>query len=210
LPPLAFVNFVQNHDQIGNRALGDRLAGSVEPMALEAALAVTLLAPTIPLLFMGEEWGSTRPFPFFCDFTGNLAEAVRSGRRREFAEAYERYGDDIPDPIEEATLRKARLDWQASTTGPGERRLALVRELLAVRHRRIIPRLVGTRFSGADAGPNGLLTARWRMGDGTILGLVANLSGHVVTVTHPGVGTVIWGRELTGSLPPWTLNWRLE
>jgi maltooligosyltrehalose trehalohydrolase len=210
LSPLAFVNFLQNHDQIGNRALGDRLAGSVEPIALEAALAVTLLAPAIPLLFMGEEWGSTRPFPFFCDFTGGLAEAVRSGRRREFAEAYERYGDDIPDPIEEATLRKATLDWQASTTGPGERRLAFVRELLAVRRRQIIPRLVGTSFSGASARPEGLLSAHWHMGDGTKLGLTANLSGHVITVTHLGGGTVIWGRELTGSLPPWTLSWRLE
>jgi maltooligosyltrehalose trehalohydrolase len=210
LPPLAFVNFVQNHDQIGNRALGDRLAGSAEPIALEAALAVTLLAPTIPLLFMGEEWGSTRPFPFFCDFKDGLAEAVRSGRRREFAEAYERYGDDIPDPIEEATLGKASLDWQASTTGPGQLRLAFVCELLAVRRRQIIPRLVGTRFTEANAGADGLLSARWRMGDGTILGLVANLSGHVITVPHPGGGTVIWGSEWTGSLPPWTLSWRIE
>ena len=99
LPPVAFINFLQNHDQIGNRALGDRLAASVEPRALEAALAITLLAPTVPMLFMGEEWGSTKPFPFFCDFRGDLAEAVRSGRRKEFADAYARYGDEIPDPI---------------------------------------------------------------------------------------------------------------
>jgi maltooligosyltrehalose trehalohydrolase len=135
---------------------------------------------------------------------------VRSGRRREFAQAYERYGDDIPDPIEEATLRKASLDWHASTTGLGERRLAFVRELLAVRRRQIIPRLIGTRFGEASAGADGLLSARWRMGDGTILGLVANLSGHVITIAHPLGGTVIWGSELTGSLPPWTLSWRIE
>ncbi len=70
LSPLAFINFVQNHDQIGNRALGDRLAGDVDSRALEAALAITLLAPTVPMLFMGDEWGSTKPFPFFCDFRG--------------------------------------------------------------------------------------------------------------------------------------------
>jgi malto-oligosyltrehalose trehalohydrolase len=210
LPPLAFVNFLQNHDQIGNRGLGDRLAGNVDPRALEAALGITLLAPNIPLLFMGEEWGSTRPFPFFCDFEGDLAEAVRSGRRKEFAEAYERYGEDVPDPLEEATLLEARLDWQACTSGPGEQRLTFVRELLDVRRRQIIPRLVGTRFGGAGAKPNGLLSAHWHMGDGTKLSLAANLSDRVVPITIPVVGTVIWGHELTGSLPPWTLSWRIE
>jgi maltooligosyltrehalose trehalohydrolase len=210
LPPLAFINFLQNHDQIGNRALGDRLAGKVEPMALEAALAVTLLAPSVPMLFMGEEWGSSRPFPFFCDFQGSLAQAVRAGRRNEFAEAYERYGDEIPDPLAEATRREACLDWQACTSGQGGRRLALVRELLAIRRREIIPRLVGTRFGGASAGPNGLLTAHWYMGDGCKLDLAANLSDRVVQIGDSSGGTVIWGHALTGDLPPWTLGWRIE
>ena len=98
-PPTAFVNFLQNHDQIGNRALGDRLERTADPEAIEAALAITLLAPMPPMLFMGEEWGSTAPFPFFCDFDGELAEAVRKGRRREFADAYAKYGDDMPDPL---------------------------------------------------------------------------------------------------------------
>src|SRR6185369_7378395 len=129
LSPLAFINFVQNHDQIGNRALGDRLTASAAEEAIEAALAITLIAPTVPMLFMGEEWGSARPFPFFCDFQGSLAQAVRAGRRNEFAEAYERYGDEIPDPLEESTLREASLDWQACTSGPGEQRLALMRKL---------------------------------------------------------------------------------
>jgi len=77
LAPTAFVNFLQNHDQIGNRALGDRLEGMVPSEAIEAALAITLLAPAIPMLFMGEEWGSKAPFPFFCDFKGDLAQAGR-------------------------------------------------------------------------------------------------------------------------------------
>ena len=82
------MNFLQNHDQIGNRALGERLSVLAPPAALEAALAVTLLAPAPPLMFMGDEWGARRPFPFFCDFQGELADAVRNGRRKEFAEAY--------------------------------------------------------------------------------------------------------------------------
>ena len=67
--------------------------------ALEAALAVTLLSPAPPLMFMGDEWGTRQPFPFFCDFKGDLANAVREGRRREFAEAYARHGDKVPDPL---------------------------------------------------------------------------------------------------------------
>jgi maltooligosyltrehalose trehalohydrolase len=210
LPPLAFINFLQNHDQIGNRALGDRLAGKVAPKALEAALAITLLAPTVPMLFMGEEWGSTRPFPFFCDFQGSLAQAVRSGRRKEFAEAYERYGDDIPDPLDEATLRLARLDWQASTTSPGKERLAFVRNLLRIRRHEILPRLVGARFGGAAVSPNGLLSAHWYMGDGSRLDLAANLSDRVVQIADRNGGTVIWGHALSGDLPSWTLGWRIR
>ena len=98
------MNFLQNHDQIGNRALGDRLEWSADARAIEAALAITLLAPMPPLMFMGEEWGATTPFPFFCDFKGDLADAVRTGRRREFAEAYEMFGDDVPDPLALSTF----------------------------------------------------------------------------------------------------------
>jgi malto-oligosyltrehalose trehalohydrolase len=104
LSPVAFVNFLQNHDQIGNRPLGDRLSAKIDPAPLMAALAITLLAPMPPLLFMGEEWDSTQPFPFFCDFAGDLAEAVRRGRRREFAEAYARFGDAVPDPLAEESF----------------------------------------------------------------------------------------------------------
>ena len=111
LAPTAFINFLQNHDQIGNRALGDRLESSANANAIEAALAITLLAPHIPMLFMGEEWGSKAPFPFFCDFEGDLAEAVRQGRRREYAWAYAKYGDEIPDPLHDVDLsiRRAGL-----------------------------------------------------------------------------------------------------
>ena len=85
LPPDAFVSFIQNHDQIGNRAFGERLNMLASPEAMRALASVYLLAPQIPMLFMGEEWGATSPFPFFCDFTGELAEAVRKGRREEFS-----------------------------------------------------------------------------------------------------------------------------
>ncbi len=118
LSPLAFVNFLQNHDQVGNRPLGDRLATQVHEAALTAALVITLIAPMPPLMFMGEEWGSTQPFPFFCDFHGALADAVRKGRREEFkaAAAYAELREEVRDPLEEATFRSAVLDWDASSS----------------------------------------------------------------------------------------------
>ena len=211
LGPTAFVNFVQNHDQIGNRALGDRLESLVGPAAMEAALAVTLLAPMLPMLFIGEEWGSKAPFPFFCDFQGDLAEAVRNGRRSEYAWAYAAYGDEIPDPLQQSTLQSAVLDWDSRDLAPGKQRLALVQELLAIRRQQIVPRLAGACFGSAQAADNGLLTADWRMGDGAILRLTANLSsGEIAGRPGDGTGAAIWGGEPGDRLPPWSAFWQLE
>ena len=210
LAPTAFVNFLQNHDQIGNRALGDRLESIADPNAVEAALAVTLLAPMIPMLFMGEEWGSQAPFPFFCGFEGELADAVRKGRRREYAWAYAKYGDEVPDPVDPATFRSAVLDWHSRDARAGRKRLALVRELLAIRHREIVPRLERAAFGEALAADSGLLTASWRMGDGMTLRLLANLSdAPVARDAERMTGAVIWGEE-SGNVLPWSVFWCLE
>jgi malto-oligosyltrehalose trehalohydrolase len=210
LSPTAFVNFLQNHDQIGNRPLGDRLEVQVRPEAIEAALAITLLAPAIPMLFMGEEWGSKAPFPFFCDFKGDLAEAVRSGRRAEYAWAYAKYGDEVPDPLEESTFQSAVLDWESRSEAAGRQRLALVRELLAVRRREIIPRLAGASFGEARV-ESGLLTASWRLGDGARLALRANLSASEITgEPRESGGVSIWGGESGDVMKPWSVFWRLE
>ncbi len=130
--------------------MGERLTELAEPAAIEAALAVTLLAPMPPLLFMGEEWGSTRPFPFFCDFHGDLADAVRKGRREEFKAAYAALGDKIPDPLDETTFKSAVLNWEELKSPAGAKRLALVRSLLAIRRAEIVPRLQGAKFGWAD------------------------------------------------------------
>jgi malto-oligosyltrehalose trehalohydrolase len=210
LSPAAFVNFLQNHDQIGNRALGDRLENVAAPNAIEAALAITLLAPMVPMLFMGEEWGSKAPFPFFCDFHGGLAEAVRNGRRKEFSGAYAKYGDEIPDPLEQSTFQSAVLDWDERNQSPGHKRLALVRDILAVRRREIVPRLAGATFGDAHADDHGLLTAHWLMGDGTTLSLIANLSDReIAEAALETKGTPIWGNELEENIPPWSAFWRI-
>jgi len=210
LASTAFVNFLQNHDQIGNRALGDRLECNAAPQAIEAALAVTLLAPAVPMLFMGEEWGSKAPFPFFCGFEGELADAVRNGRRREYAWAYAKYGDEVPDPLAPSTFRSAVLDWDSCVEPAGKKRLALVQELLAIRRREIVPRLAGAGFGQAQAADNGLLTASWRMGDGATLQLKANLSKYELAHQHDNTtGTQIWGSETGRVMPPWSVFWYL-
>jgi maltooligosyltrehalose trehalohydrolase len=175
-----FVNFLQNHDQVGNRAFGERLAQLVLPDLLKAAASILLLGPSIPMIFMGEEWASVRPFQFFCDFTGDLAQAVREGRRREFAKfpAFAEPGvrDRIPDPNDPATFEQSRLNWQEVELEALAAHLALCRALLAIRREAIVPRLRGTavrnaRFSTAD----GLLQVSWELGDGSVLALIANL-----------------------------------
>jgi maltooligosyltrehalose trehalohydrolase len=210
LAPTSFVNFLQNHDQIGNRALGERLETLAGDKAIESALAVTLLAPMIPMLFMGEEWGATEPFPFFCDFQGDLADAVRNGRRKEFAGAYAKYGDEIPDPLDQPTFRSAVLDWAAPDLPKQQQRLVLVRQLLAIRRREIIPRLAGARFGGATAQDNGVLSADWRLGDGAALHLHANLSDRELTGGKPrNAGTKIWGDDLSDVISPWAVHWHI-
>jgi malto-oligosyltrehalose trehalohydrolase len=210
LSPTCFVNFLQNHDQIGNRPFGDRLESFAQAQGIEAALAVMLLAPAIPMLFMGEEWGSKAPFPFFCDFKGDLAEAVRKGRRREYDWAYAKYGDEVPDPLAPSTLQSAVLDWESLSEPMGKKRLALVRELFAIRKREIVPRLAGAAFGEAHAADNGSLTASWRMGDGTTLQLEANLSNSEITHKQTKTtGTPIWGGETREVIPPWSVFWQL-
>jgi malto-oligosyltrehalose trehalohydrolase len=207
--PLAFVNFLQNHDQIGNRPLGDRLTTQVPPQCLAAAYAITLLAPMPPLLFMGEEWGSTSPFPFFCDFKGDLAAAVRAGRREEFKQAYARYGDDIPDPLAEDTFHSAMLDWNGCTTPTGRERMALVKALLQTRRQAITPHLDGIRF-GAAQFREAILEAHWLFADGQRLSLLANLSEREQARPQTSqAGRAIWGGAPPAVLPPWSVYWSI-
>src|SRR5262249_22787549 len=106
LPLTAFISFIQNHDQIGNRAFGERILRLAPPEAVRAAMEILLLAPAPPMLFMGEEFGAISPFLFFCDFRGELASAVTNGRRNEFAR-FTKFAsqtrDQIPDPNSEQT-----------------------------------------------------------------------------------------------------------
>jgi maltooligosyltrehalose trehalohydrolase len=191
LPPTAFVSFIQNHDQVGNDAFGARLPKLATPEALRAAAATYLLAPQIPMIFQGEEWGTEQPFAFFVDFADpDLAEAVRTGRREEFAKFPEfadpTARDRIPDPTSAETYRSSILDWSAPESSPHREWLAFYRDLIALRRREIVPRLGGMRGHAAERhvlGKNAL-RVEWRLGDGSFLTLLANY-GHTPVEAPP-------------------------
>ncbi|GAA3486228.1 malto-oligosyltrehalose trehalohydrolase [Streptomyces cremeus] len=128
-----FLGYAQTHDQVGNRAVGDRLSASLSPGLLACAAALVLTSPFTPMLFMGEEWGARTPWQFFTDHTDpELAEAVRTGRRREFA-AHGWAAEDIPDPQDPRTRERSCLDWSEPDREPHARLLAWHRELIALR-----------------------------------------------------------------------------
>ena len=192
LPPDAFVAFLQNHDQIGNRAFGDRLSQTVRPQVMRALAAVYLLLPQIPMLFMGEEWGATQPFPYFCDFDGELGAAVREGRRQEFAR-FPQFQDPtqrrrIPDPLAETTFLSAKLDWSAID----QAHLTHYTALIGVRRARIIPLITRIARAGEarEIAP-GAVRVAWRIDDGRRLELAANLSDNAVSF-EPQLGQILW------------------
>jgi maltooligosyltrehalose trehalohydrolase len=208
LSPTAFVLFLQNHDQIGNRALGERLVRLCPEPALRAATALLLLSPMIPLMFMGDEWGANEPFLFFTDFHDELADAVREGRRGEFAE-FAAFADPqkreyIPDPNAEKTFESSRpqfdvLNSQADKGQNHHRWLGLYRELLQIRQREIFPRLQGAQALGASVLADKAITARWQMGDGSVLRIDLNLSEHGVKTEEYTVKVVLY-QSSSGSI----------
>ncbi len=212
LPPAAFISFLQNHDQIGNRPLGERLAVLASAPAIEAALQIMLLAPMPPMLFMGEEWGAVQPFPFFCDFRGELADAVRRGRKAEFATAYsDLAGRALPDPIAAETFGSAVLDWSALDRSPHKRRPALVRRLLELRREHVTPRLQKLERNDAQAEwRDGVILAHWGLEDGSRLALVANLGDEPRSRPPEAAhGRAIWGGAPPPELPPWSVFWSI-
>ncbi len=188
LPSTDFVICLQNHDQIGNRAMGERLTTLAQPQALRAATALLLLTPQIPMLFMGEEWGETKPFLFFTDHNAELGSLVREGRRREFAH-FAAFTDPqmrsrIPDP-------NAPETFNTSCITPVENEwTAFYKTCLAIRREHIISRIPGCKSLGAEALSDTAIQAGWRMNDATVLTLATNFSA--TPATHAARGTCLF------------------
>jgi maltooligosyltrehalose trehalohydrolase len=230
LPLSAFVSFLQNHDQVGNRAFGDRISALAEPAALRVATAILLLAPAPPLLFMGEEFAADTPFLFFCDFHGDLANAVRDGRREEFSrfakfsspETRER----IPDPNSEKTFLNSKLDWQSLQDKSHRDSFAFFKGLLALRRETIVPHLRGATGASSEFKVLGetALVVRWKLGDNSELTLFANLGRvaaaaaeppllqdtHLIYSSDATIAAAIAGADENVDLPAWFVAWFLR
>ena len=207
LPTTAFVSFIQNHDQVGNRAMGDRIDAVAPKGAIEAATALYLLCPHVPMIWMGEEWAASANFPFFCDFEGDLADAVREGRRREFA-AFAGFADEkareaIPDPNAEETFLAAKIDWQEIGRGRHKERMDLFRELIALRHEHVAPLLKsgacqasveqeGSAIRAAYAFPGGTLTLDVNLASEAAAGFGAREGQTVFETTESGEQLAAW------------------
>ena len=168
-PPPFFVDFIQNHDQTGNRAQGERLITLAGAEKTRVLLATLLLSPHIPLLFMGEEFGETHPFLFFTDFHGELAKAVREGRAKEFI-GHAGHDEAVPDPNDLNTFVRSTLDWDKPSQEEGKSWLRFTRSLLTLRHRHIVPLL---RQGGTVEGKilhtaHGRVAVSWQFLQGTL------------------------------------------
>jgi malto-oligosyltrehalose trehalohydrolase len=230
LPATAFVDFLQNHDQIGNRAFGERLTVLASEPAIEALSAILLLAPHTPLLFMGEEWGETRPFCYFTEFHGELGRAVREGRRNEFARwsmfANPANREKIPDPNAPGTFESSRPDWQCLTEARHHATVEYTKRLLDLRRRLIAPSLVGLKGGSGQviAQDGAAFVVAWRLGDTSRLTLAANLSdqprrlpdegrGHLAAIPASSLiheTPAAAGSLKDGPLPPWSAIFFLE
>ncbi len=220
LPPTAFVDFLQNHDQIGNRAFGERITQLAPPRAIGAAMAILLLSPHPPLLFMGEEFAAETPFLFFCDFGPDLAKAVTEGRRNEFSR-FERFRDPsirerIPDPSAESTFLTSKLDWSCLSQEKHASELDFYRTLLAIRRRKIvplIPKLEGARTNAFAVGGYGLVV-NWPSLAGELT-LMANLGPQQLSGFPAAAGKLLYlttepGPLAKGIMQDWSVAWYLR
>ncbi|MDP2358513.1 MAG: malto-oligosyltrehalose trehalohydrolase [Beijerinckiaceae bacterium] len=223
LPPTAFVHFIQNHDQIGNRAFGDRLRSLCSARAYDCLQAILLLSPQIPLMFQGEEFGDTNSFCFFTDFHGELGRAVSKGRKEEFrgfsAFEDEHAIDVFPDPNDEATFLDSKLDWTQMRRPIQRRRLQVTQELLQARHKKLMPLLeAASGECGAALVEERAFAVAWQLGDGKVYHLFANLGDRTWTVNDRAHVQEIKRAELVysnhraaleelkqGVVPAWTI-----
>jgi maltooligosyltrehalose trehalohydrolase len=215
LPLARFISFLQNHDQVGNRAFGDRNLRYSDPNAIRALAAILWLAPSPPMLFMGEEFAADTPFLFFCDFEKDLAKAVTEGRRQEFAKSAhfsdEKLRSSIPDPNDEQTFLKSKLNWQSVSKPTHTQWLNFYSSLLALRQKEIVPLLresQGILQSHATVFEEHGLSVCWHA-QSKALDLRANLGSSPIRFTPPAGRLIYSTLEAANqtAMPPWSVAW---
>ncbi|HEX8441743.1 malto-oligosyltrehalose trehalohydrolase [Archangium sp.] len=192
--PWNLVLCIQNHDQVGNRALGERLGADVSPAAFRAMSTLLLLSPYTPLLFMGQEWNASTPFLYFTDHNAELGKLVTEGRRKEFAGFTRFAGSEVPDPQALETFTRSKLDWSEAERPEHAGVLALYRELLHLRA--TDPALKENRRDAFDARPtgeHGLVLER--RGPGGALHLIVNVKGTLEHRLPAGATLVLWSES---------------
>jgi malto-oligosyltrehalose trehalohydrolase len=221
LPPLAFIDATQTHDQVGNRAFGERIGqlahAAQRDDALRALLACVLLAPAVPMLFMGEEFAASTPFLYFCDFHGDLARAVTQGRRSEFAR-FAAFADPaarerIADPNDVATFSRSKLNWSERAQPPHRDWLALYQTLLALRRQHLLPWLAEARSGRFSVEGAHLLRVQWPLGAARSWHLLANLSDAAWPQAVSSPGELVYDSvpgAAPAARPPWSVQVTLE
>jgi len=215
-PLSQLVVFTGNHDQIGNRAFGERLASLVSPEAAELALLLSLLTPATPMVFMGDEFGAKSPFLYFANWEGELREAVRSGRQREFSHTMAE-GRALPDPCDVATMESSRLSWIEAELPPARQRSALLRLALHARSQWLTPRarqLQEGQHTSERVGENGL-RIQWSYGEGAYCCLDINLGASSIRTPPPRPAGSTWfqhrwlddNQNSTAPWAPWSARW---
>ena len=193
LPGHPFVVYLQDHDQVGNRATGDRVSATLSPGLLKVGAALVLTSPFTPMLWMGEEWGARTPWQFFSDHEGDLGEAVRQGRRAEFA-SHGWDTEDVPDPQAESTFRASQLDWSELEQDDAAELLAWTRDLVALRRER--PELSDGRRDRVQVSYDE--DARWLVVRRGTLALAVNLAADRQVVPLPGTPQQVLLASATG------------
>jgi maltooligosyltrehalose trehalohydrolase len=215
VPPTAYISFLQTHDLVGNDLTGERIYTKAPLAPLRALSALYLLVPQIPMLFMGDEWGASTHFNFFCDLKGDIGKHIREGRL-EFLKKELHVDDEalkrVPDPLAEETFVSSHLNWNELAEPIHADWLEWYRRILSTRRKHITPllRSVCERCGTFEIlGPRAFI-AHWSLDQNAQLTLHANLSGDPATGFPPAAGQVIWlegGEQSSGTLAPWTIRW---
>jgi len=211
----SFINFIQNHDQVGNRAFGERIGVLASKNAIKAAACLYLICPNIPLLFMGEEWGCKTPFMFFCNLGKSLSDSVREGRRKEFSRFPEfadpRNREKIPDPTLKSSFENSKLNWNEQD----QEMAGFYKTLLKIRHDHIIPLISRIDHSKSTFAvmDEGFFKVKWFADNGKTLEVIANLSENKFEYDIKQDKNVLVKQSATesqGEITAWSVYWLLE